>query len=65
MELIQFETKYGLRVIGGQFGEQIRSPSSLDDLIAPLRQVPNALVAKAEQEHEDALEKHRLDWNLV
>jgi hypothetical protein len=64
MKLIQFETKYGLRVIGGEFGDQIRSLSSLDDLIAPLEQVSVDLILRAEKEHEIALDEHCKSWNL-
>jgi hypothetical protein len=59
MELIRFWTRYGYKVVGGRFGDLVRSPSTTEELNAPIEIVSDDLVAKAESDHAAALDKLR------
>lgn len=65
MELIKFNTKYGEMVVGGRFGNIIRTPSNQEELVCPVTEAGQELIDRAEREHEESLEKHLRDWNLT
>jgi hypothetical protein len=65
MRLIAFETRYGRKIVGGRFGDLIRTASNTEELNAPLENVSKSLVERAETEHEEAILKQRQDWNLL
>lgn len=55
---IRFWTKYGFKVVGGRFGDLVRSPSSFEELNAPIVSVSVEVVERAEAEHKAALENN-------
>jgi hypothetical protein len=64
LRLTAFRTKYGRKVIGGRFGNLIRTPSSTLELSVPFEIVSDTLVKQAEQEHLESLNKQAAYWNL-
>jgi hypothetical protein len=54
-KLIRFKTKYGDRVMGG-YTEIVRSPSTREELNAPLAEVDQAIIDQYEKDHLKALQ---------
>ena len=64
MQVVRFWTKYGYRVMGGRLGSIVRSPSSHEELEAPIVSVSPGIVEQYESEHQAALDKHNAGWNI-